>query len=359
MKEGINRLLSGGALLSAKHISKELGMTRKEVNSFLHQSQDTYEKDADFRWRLIDAKHARIALPTGWVTGEAFETIFQEAGDILDGPCQRIDFVFSLKCKTMIDCIARLLAVMNQLAHRGKQVTADFTEAGGTLTYLNRAGFFDLLDQGVAVLPRRPSVSAAKRYQGNSGNLVEFDRVDPKGSNNDLIEQLTNKFVQHSTTDHRVAALTVFGELIGNVFEHSESPLAGFAGLQKYGGHRNHIQTVVSDSGIGIARTLRPGLKAHYPALYKTFGEPSLESDIGLVTAAMSKGEISRYGNGRGLGFKSSREQAIKFNAEISVRQQEFCLKFKYCEGELISVERRSDLSNLMGTHICFDFYLD
>lgn len=359
MKEDIDRLLSCGALLTAKHIAKEIGVTRKEVNSFLHQNLETYEKDSEFRWHLIDPLHSTLVLPTGWVTGDAFETIFQGAGDLLNGSCQIIDFVFSPKCKTMIDCIARLLALMNQLTHRGKRVTADFTEAGTTLTYLNRAGFFDLLDRGVTVLPRRPSVSGAKRYQGNSDNLVELDRVDPTGENNALIEQLTNKFVQQSTTGYRVAALTVFGELIGNVFEHSESPLAGFAGLQKYRGHRNHIQTVVSDSGMGIARTLRPALKEHYPALHKKFGAVSLESDIGLVEAAMSRGEISRFGDGRGLGFKSSREQAVKFNAEFSVRQQEFCLKFEYRDGELINVQRRSNLSNLMGTHICFDFFLD
>jgi hypothetical protein len=361
MKEKIDRLLSKKPLLMAKDIAKAIGTPKKEVNAYLHSNLENYEQDAEFKWRLIDTEKATLTLPTGWVTGEALEVILQEAGELLNGPCRKVEIVFSSGCNTMIDCTARLLALMNQLAQQGKSVTVDFTNCGPTRFYLNRAGFFDLLNKSVSVLPGRPSVSAAKQHQGKSDTLVEFGRVDPNAENQDLITQLTNKFVQQSSTDFEVAAYTVFAELIGNVKEHSKSPLEGFSGLQIYGGHRKHIQTVVSDSGLGIASTLRPALKEHYPDLYNLFGKVSLESDIGLVTEAMSKGKISRFGSdsGRGLGFKSSREQAMKFNARFSVRQERFCLKFEYRDGELIDVKPQSGLSNLKGTHICFDFYLD
>ena len=359
MKQSVDRILSHRPLLKAKEIAKELGVTRKEINSFLHSNQDRYEKDSEFRWRLIEDNELTLTLPGGWVTGDNFETILQQAGEVLNGPCQNIKIVFSPDCKTMIECIARMLAFMNQLVYRGKSVIVDFTNAKATSTYLDRAGFFDQLDEDVAVLPNRPSVSAAKRYYGKSDTLVEFGSVDPSVTNEDLIQQLTNKFVQQSTPAYRVAAFTVFSELIGNVVEHSETPLQGFAGLQKYSGLRGHIQTVVSDSGVGIASTLRPALKAHYPILYRRFGQQSLESDMGLVAAAMSEGQVSRFGGARGLGFKSSREQAVRFNARFSVRQQRFCLKFEYRNGELVAVHPQTGLSNLLGTHICFDFYLD
>jgi len=359
MKGAVDRILSRHPLLKAKEIAKELGITRKEINSFLHNNQDRYEKDSEFRWRLKEENELTLTMPGCWVTGDDFETILQQTGDVLKEPCQHIKIIFSHGCKTMIECIARMLALMNQLAYRGKSVTVDFTNAKATGTYLNRAGFFDQLDEAVVVLPNRPSVSAAKRYHGKSDTLVEFGSVDPSVTDEDLIQQLTNKFVQQSTTAYRVTAFTVFSELIGNVVEHSETPLHGFAGLQKYSGHRDHIQTVVSDSGVGIANTLRPALRAHYPMLYRRFGEQSLESDMGLVTAAMSEGQVSRFGGARGLGFKSSREQAIRFNARFSVRQNRFCLKFEYRDGELVAVHRQTGLSNLMGTHICFDFYLD
>jgi len=258
----------------------------------------------------------------------------------------------------MIACTARLLALVNQLAYFGKEVTVDFTNAPQTCTYLNRARFFDLLRDEVVVLPHRPSSSAADRYQGQSETLVEFGAVDPTSNNEDLIRHLTAKFVQGSSPDYQVAAFTLFGELIGNVREHSESPLNGFAGLQKYGGSRPHIQTVVTDSGVGIVHSLRPTLQTFHPRLYKKFGVPSLESDIGIVTAAMTKGGISRLGAGRGLGFKSSSELAIKFNASFSVRQEHFCLRFEYRDGKLVEIRRQSQPSRLLGTHICFDFYV-
>ncbi len=359
MKEDIDRILTTTPLLKAKDIAREIGVTRKEVNSFLHSRQDRYKKDAEFRWRLIEGAELVLTLPSGWLTGDEFEAILQAEGQVLISPIQDIKIVFSPKCKTMIDCTARLLALANQLIDQGKCVTMDFENAGRTKAYLNRAGFFDHLDEGVAVLPDRPANSAADKYRGKSDTLVEFGSVDPQASNEDLIEQMTNKFVQQSTADYQLAAFTVFSELIGNVMEHSQSPLRGFAGLQKYGGKKSHIQTVVSDSGVGIAKTLRPALKMHYPNLYEQFGRRSLEADIGLVTATMSEGGVSRFGGARGLGFKSSREQAVKFNARFSVRQERFCLRFEYRSGELVDLHRQTKLANLLGTHICFDFFLD
>lgn len=196
-------------------------------------------------------------------------------------------------------------------------------------------------------------------YKGNSNAIVEFGAVDPKQRNKELINQLSDRFVFQSDFRYEAAASTVFSELIGNIKEHSESPIAGFAALQKYEGRRKHIQTVVSDSGLGIAETLRPSLKEHHPHLYKLHKNSNIESDIDLVVATMSKGEISRLGKGRGMGFKSSREQAMKFNAQLSVRQERFSLDFKYKNGELVGVNKTLNLPKILGTHICFDFFVD
>lgn len=359
MQKDVDRLLNRHPLLKAREIANELGVTRNEVNSFLHAHPGRYLQDDDYRWAIVEAKELVLTLPGRWVTGDDFEQILQQSGAVLDGSANSVRVVFSERCKTMIDCIAKLLALVNQLAHQRKAVTIDFTDAHKTKTYLDRAGFFDQLDKKVEVLPSRPAISAARRYKGQSETLVEFRGVDPKSTNADLKKLLTEKFVQQSTAAYRVAALTVFGELIDNVYEHSQSKIRGFAGLQKYSGRKNHIQTVVSDSGIGIASTLRPALKAHYPSLYKQFGTKSVDSDIGLVVAAMSKGEISRFGGARGLGFKSSRAQAVRLNASFSVRQERFLLRFEYRQGKLVRVHQQVDLIYLLGTHICFDFYID
>lgn len=360
MKKEIDRLLAASPRQMAKEIAKTLGVNRTEVNSFLYRNPSSYEQDEKFRWRLVDPERVTLILPSGWVTGDEFEKILQKSGDVLKGPWQKVEVVLSSSCSPMIDCSAKLLALVNQLAHEAKKVTVDFTDSAGPAKhYLNRAGFFDLLDERIVVLPKRPAVSAAKKHQGQSDTLAEFASVDPETTNEALIERLTKKFVSQSDDGYYVAAFTIFGELIGNVIEHSETPLAGFAGLQLYRGQRRHIQTVVSDSGVGIADTLRPALKTHYPALYKKFGQPSLEADTGLVEAAMSNGEVSRSGEGHGLGFKSSGAQALKFNAQFSVRQERFCLRFEYRNGTLFKVHRQTGLSVLSGTHICFDFYLD
>lgn len=359
MKQEIDRLLSQNSLLKAKDIAKALGKTRKQVNSFLYAHTDSYKKNDKHEWQVIRGPACELVLPGKWLTGDDFESALHDAGPVLNGPDQEVCVVFSEGTNTMIDCTARLLSLANQLVQKGKRVTLDFEDAGGTRTYLNRAGFFDLLHANVDVLPERPTQSAAKRHHGKSDTLVEFDSVDPHSDNLDLIAQLTKKFVQQSSEDYGIAAHTVFAELIGNVSEHSQSPLPGFAGLQKYKGRRSHIQTVVSDGGLGIARTLRPALKAHYPELYEQYGHRSLESDMGLVAAAMSEVRASRFGGSRGLGFQSSREQAIKFDAQFSVRQERFCLKFIFRNGVLVEVQPKTELRSLPGTHICFDFYLD
>lgn len=358
MKDRINALLSHSAPLKAREIAKELGLDRSEVSSFLHNHPGQYRQDSEYRWLLAKERELELTLLNGWVNAEAFENVLKAAGPILDGPSEAIRIVFPSTCKTMIDCNARLLALVNQLASHGKEATLDFTDAKGTLTYLDRAGFFDLLHKDVTVLPNKPVRSAAKRHKGRSDTLVELGAVDPKSDNARLIEQLTDTFVQQSSADYKIAAFTIFSELIGNVSEHSESRLHGYAGLQKYKGNLKHIQTVVTDSGVGIASTLRSTLKTHHPELFRRFGATSVESDMGLVVAAMSKGGISRFGGGRGLGFKSSRELAVKFNASFSVRQEEFCLRFEYRNGQLMGVTRQPQLSRLMGTHICFDFYV-
>lgn len=363
MRDEIKKLLSQTAPLKAKEIARELALDKNHVNAFLYKNEDAFQKDSAHRWSLASDPEIVLTLPDNWVDADDFENLLRQGGARLENPSQAIRICYpSPQCKTMIDCTARLLALANQLAVRGNKVTCDLTNAHRTHTYLNRAGFFDLVHHDVAFLPARPTRSAAKQYQGRSNTLVEFGVVDLASNEKRLalISQLTETFVKLSTPAYQVAAFTVFSELIQNVAEHSKSALRGFAGLQSYGGSRPHIKTVVSDSGVGIAHTLRPALKKHYPHLFEKFGVASLESDIGIVTEAMKVGGISRFGGakGRGLGFTSSREQAMKFNAELSVRQEEFCLRFQYRDGNLVKIAEQRPVSKLLGTHICFDFYL-
>lgn len=360
MKQAIEQLLRETPGLKGKEIAKKIGKDKKAVNSFLYAHKDDFVQDNNYCWSLIKPTELEIEFEANqWVDCSSFEDSLSKAGSPLDLECTSITFMVPENCKILLDAAARFLALCNQLSHAGKAVTINFNNCASTLSYFDRIGFIDHLDQHVIVLPKKPSVSGAAIYRGNNQAVVEFGAVNPNDANKELINQLTDCFVQQSDDCYETAASTVFGELIGNIQEHSESVIPGFSALQKYGGKRKHIQTVVSDSGLGIAATLKPSLFEHYPMLHKLHN--SNDFDIQLVTAVLTKGEISRFGSssGRGLGFKSSREQAVKFDARLSVRQENFSLDLEYQNGDLVQIHKHENLVTIRGTHLCFDFFID
>ncbi|MDH5730945.1 MAG: ATP-binding protein [Gammaproteobacteria bacterium] len=344
--------------IKGREIAKKIGKAKKVVNSFLHAHSDNFIQDNNYCWSLTKAEVLKIQFQEDqWVDHNSFESSLRISGSPLDSECSSIHFVIPEKCKILLDASARFLALCNQLVHAGKDVTIDFNNCKSTLRFFDRIGFVEHLHENVTVLPKRPLVSRASIYKGNSEAVVEFGAVNPKQANKELINQLADCFVQQSEAYYETAASTVFGELIGNIQEHSESSILGFAALQKYEGRRKHIQTVISDSGLGIAATLKPSLKVHYPRLYELSN--SDDFDIQLVTAVLTKGEISRFGSGRGLGFKSSREQAAKFDARLSIRQEKFSLELEYKNGEIVQIDKQENLPTIFGTHLCFDFFVD
>jgi len=355
MKVAIDRLLGSEGGLKARQISNKLDLERKPVSAFLHGNLDDYEQDDNYGWWLVGAGDIEVSLPSGWVSANAFEHHLRAA--VSGCAVASLLLTFDEGCKLMFDAIARVLAVANQTIAAGQSVSLDFTASAPTRHYLNRAGFFDHLDSDVAVLPKRPKRSAAQTYQGQSEALVELASVSLDSDNSALVEDLCEKFVAQSSKDYLNAIVTMFGELVDNVREHSEAR-TGFAGFQKYGGRRPHIQTVVSDDGAGIATTLRTTLAEHHSRLFSMFGAQSVDTDLSLVLTAIRDGEVSRRGKGKGLGLKSSHQQSRKFDATFSVRQEEFSLVFAYEGDDLVLKQRELDLFPLRGTHICFDFFL-
>jgi hypothetical protein len=323
MKKAVKNLLSSSPGLKGKEIARQLGYKKKQVNSFLYSNPDIFSKDDNYQWSLVPPPEIRIEFePNTWMDCNSFENALLKSETILHTNSNALYFVVPENCKILLDAAARFLALCNQFANAGNAVTIDFSDCETTLSYFNRIGFIDHLDGNIVILPERPLDSSAQRYKGNSDAVVEFGSLNPHEIDKQLVNQLTNRFVQQSDSKFEAAAFTVFSELIDNVSEHSETPIPGFAALQKYGGKRDHIQTVVSDSGLGIAATLVPSLQTHYPDIYKILNHKHF--DVQLVIDLLTKGGISRFGAGRGLGFKSSREQTIKFDAKLSLRQEKF-----------------------------------
>lgn len=359
MKDDISAILAETPGLKGRQIAKKLGADRKNINSFLSQNKEFFDQNEDYCW-FNKNTGALIELPRGWVDASKFERALLNYDDLFTGYDQ-VTFVFPEGCNLLLESISRLLALLNQLVHHGIEVTINLAECGKTRGFLNRAGFFDLLAPRVTVLPKRPKCSTAVSYKGNSETLVEFGSIDPNSENKPLIVRLLKTFISKSNASFTAAASTVFSEMIGNVGEHSESEIEGFAALQSYTPHfkKQHIQTVISDSGLGVIATLRKTLGKNYPAIERKFKDSGIDSDISLVLEVFSTGQISRHGVGRGLGFQSSREQAVKFEADLSIRQETFNILLEYRGGILVRKRINKDLARLKGTHICFDFYVD
>lgn len=358
----VNVILNEKTSLKARKLAVELGVERGELNSFLYKHPELYIQNTDtHEWSLIKPNELIISFPeVSWLDSNTFEQTLGKAGSPLESQANKITFIIGNKCSILLEAASRFLALCNQLIMIGKTVTVDFSACKATLHYFDRIGFCDRLDIAVKILPSKPAGSKAEIYKGNNINLIEFGEINPKNIDPKVVEELQKTFIHHAGNKFSTLALTVISEPFNNVHEHSKSPINGFAALQKYQGNKKHIQTVVSDSGIGIAGSLRPVLEHKYPKLQKKFTPRTARTDILLIKEVFEKGEISQVdSDGRGTGLNKTFKLAVKYNANISIRQESFELKLYYRNGELKNFSHVENLVKILGTHFCFDFFLD
>jgi hypothetical protein len=366
MKEDIERILTETPGLRGRQIAKKLGGDKKDVNSYLSKQKGEFVKDEDHCWYVVGTELQIKLNGDTWVNGLSFDKAIKRIGSPLEPGCKSVHFILPEGCKIFLEAAARLLAISNQAAFSGKDVIIDFSDCSNTLTYFDRMGFFDLLNPKISVKPYRPRVSRASIYHGNSESVYEFGEVDPRDLDEDIPKRLKESFVHYAGVKYSQPAFTVLSELFGNVRDHSaDSPIPGYIALQRYKGHdgRNavapHIQTIVSDSGMGITGTLMPILEKKYPGIYRKFDFSDPSSRPLLVKEVIEKGQITRIeDDGHGLGLKRSGDVAASYNATISVREDTFELKLSYKRGRLASSTYELDLPKMLGCHICFDFIL-
>ncbi len=359
MDVAIDKLLSEGTM-KASEIAKKLGVSKTEVNQFLYRNLDRFTVNENYIWSRRTSDTLLIKFEDEkWIDCKCLEDVLSRCGPLRDPQFLNIVIEFPEAGRLMLEASARLLALCNQLAALGKSVTLDFKQCISVLTWLDRVGIFQALDDRIIVSPYRPTEGRSKKYSGNSDALVELVPISPGIDNSPLAIKLTKLFVSHTDKSYEVLAGTLFGELISNVTEHSDSPISGFAALQVYKPNRKKIQTVVSDSGLGIAQTLRPALKEHYPRLHSQLQEDTIDNNIELVKLAVSQGGISRFGKERGTGFQVTAKQAVKFDYTLAVRQDTYEVVLDYQNGELVKETRLKNLVPIDGTHIGLDFYVD
>ena len=345
--------------LKAREIATQLDVERPHVNTVLYGNPNVFTVDEAYRWYVVSDRILEVRFPGGgWLTSDGFEQAVRKAGSPLECAMSAVSFIFGDDCKIMMDALARLLALSNQVEAIHKSVTLDFSSCRPTLTYLDRAGFFELLHPSIAVLPKRLSGSKAIQFNGNNEGLVELKEIDPGAPAEDIPKLLKNSFVACAGNSYSVPAFTVLSELLQNVEEHSGAATPGFAGLQFYK-KTSHIQTVISDNGLGIVGTLMPVLSFRYPELSKKIAASPLPPEVALLEVVFSEGRISqKITDGCGLGLKQSSEVAKKYKARITVRQKDFEFVVVHSP-DGTTFHHSKNLVRLAGTHICFDFQLD
>lgn len=345
--------------IKAKELAAFLGEEKAAVNKVLYEHGDKFLQHGDFQWSVIGTEELRIEFPQDtWLSSKDFEAILSRSCTPWHDHCERVIFVFNKESRLLLDAFARLLALCNQLNAAGKLVSLDFTECPNTRSYLDRMDFFEVLASDIAVLPKRPEARRGALYQGNNDGVIELRTIDPQDPNNEIPRLLERSFVKCASESYSTLALTIIGEPFKNVLDHSSSSLAGFAGLQAYK-KRTRIQVVISDNGLGIVGTLQPILRRRYPEIAARIASSKEHSGIALLKEVFSKGQISQVDeDGRGTGLKMSGEQARKYHARISVRQEDFELRIDH-RPERTRYTPYTNLVRIDGTHISFDFKLD
>ncbi len=298
-----------------------------------------------------------LELPGNWVDAWKFEKALVRCGDALGPMYSTIIIKVPVGCSLMIDVIIRLLSFCNQASACTKRVRLEFADGGNAMGYLNRIGFFDHLATAVDVSPARPIYSGAAIHRGGNRGLVEIERFS---RTNVVDQQLVPRLVAAvergcaARADVRQigdAMYSIFGELVKNVYDHSETSLDAYAALQTYP-QGNRLTVAVSDSGIGIMKSLRPTL---------TGGRWDNLSDVDLVVEIFREGISSKPEDKRGMGLKSSARHAIGFRADLDVRllNQRVLLKPSNNEYQPNMAYSQDQLPLLWGTHIAFSFKLD
>ena len=299
-----------------------------------------------------------VTFAGGWITADTFEQSLQRTFNTPFAEHTSVIFRFHPSCKVMVDAAVRLLSLANQLVAKGLHVSLVFDgESNDAMGYLNRANFFTCLSPQIRVMPERPDPTYAALYQGNSKNLVEFKSISPadyeasSSTPTQLIDALASATAARDDCKQLChTAFTLFGELIDNIYSHSQTVLDGFAALQVY---RNggRVQVVVSDSGVGLLETLKPKLLTP---------SDNYLAEAELVSS-LFRGDVLWDAGGRGAGLKRCAELALRHGSTVGVRLATCSIHLSPSKDGYQTANMRyvQDLPLLEGTHICFSFPLD
>lgn len=301
----------------------------------------------------------QLRLPPYWVDSRVLARAMRAGGEPHHKCVEAVDITLSCGCRLLVDAGTQLLSLVNQLAYSGRKVVLRFEEGyTGVMGYLHRLSFFELLHPAVQTIPTRPTASTLAMW-GNNPNVVEFKRIHPQSREKatpthlaDAIEAACSGRADCKRLGH--AAFTVFGELIDNIYEHSETRVDGYAALQVYRGG-DSVLVAVSDSGRGLLETLRPSLFDPYVA-----GMSNTDLIMRMLNDGLSR--LKKEHPERGAGLCRCAAQALKYRAELALRLSTSSLRIvpdkrtaRNYDGTAYCCE---GLPYLQGTHFAFRFRL-
>lgn len=304
-----------------------------------------------------------VAYPSGALAHEAFEGAVRSLASA--SPGSSIVFDYTGVTFVPLDVQVCSLLLYNDLARQRRKVELRWpTTSHQTLKYAERMGFFRLLDGRVSVSPARPlrGTSLYDRHRGGNSLLLEMCAIEisKRSTGESTLKKLRTRLASNlrslgpGRSETIVNALWTFSaEVIGNIFEHSETPAPGIVAAQRYDGERGpRLHLVFADSGLGIASTIRTGRPTQAKG----------KTDVDIILAAFRHGlSRNQLEVGRGCGLTRCASIAMEHQANLRVRTKTSWVKLitKSAKTGLTVGIFDGDAAQIEGTQISFDFYVD
>lgn len=313
-------------------------------------------------WYLKSQKElVTIELPSGWVDSDIFENAISSSNYI---DIQQADLLIIVcaETKLLMDAVARLICLLNQVADAGNNVSLDLSAAKNLKSYFNRAGFYDVIHNDISIVPSRPKSSLSSKYKGNSSSLVEFRKMDSQ-TRDDKIPKLLFDGLSRAIGAEYWAIYTFITEIYNNVYDHvfelEQTELFAFAACQTYQKRDGtiHTQIVISDCGFGICNTLRPALDKN-----KKLNKYQEFTDIELIKEAFTFGHLTRHDPltdpDHGMGLLAGAAKAKDLGGKIIIRQEDISVELEWNNDKLILKRPKIELKSLPELIFVLTFHL-
>jgi len=228
------------------------------------------------------------------------------------------------------------------------------------LAYLISINFFRFLPSSVEITPE--SITEIRtnllQYRKHYSVIEEITcgkelTEDLNGLTSPIEQQLS--IVNKENYRSKVYDLkTIISELIGNIHEHSNSKLSGYAATQLY---QEKIAIVtICDSGEGLLKTIKQTIQKSYSKL-------SSFSDNELLTYMFKYGITRHTDQERGQGLVVSAQKAMRLGANIDIRLKSAHIHIGLTE-KIVQTENRWSYNEpdslplipLNGTHFTLEF---